>query len=123
VKTTDTNILKVIVIKLQKRVEEKESTLLIKVTTHHGCPLNEEVDIRTEMGRIPLGKRNKKRPGVSQPTEPSTSDPRPLRLRTGHSPPNNQCGLKQSATGFDRKQVKSKSIDHTKMERKNGSGI
>jgi hypothetical protein len=59
---------------------------------------------------------------VSQPTEPSTSGPRPLRLRTGHSPPDNQSGLNQSATGYDRKQAKSKTIEHTKREWKNGAG-
>jgi hypothetical protein len=51
-KTADTDILKVIVIKLQKRVESKETTLLIKVKAHRGSPLNEETDIRSEMGRM-----------------------------------------------------------------------
>jgi hypothetical protein len=32
-------------------VQAKAATLLIKVKEHRGCPLNEEADIRTEMGR------------------------------------------------------------------------
>jgi ribonuclease HI len=44
-KETDTDILRVIVIKLQKRVQEKTATLLIKVKVHHGYPLTEETDI------------------------------------------------------------------------------
>jgi hypothetical protein len=48
VTTTDTNILRAIVIKLQQRVQVKVATLLIKVKVLCGCPLNEEVDIRTE---------------------------------------------------------------------------
>ena len=51
-KTADADILKAIVIKLQKRVQAKAGTLLLKVKTHRGCPLNEEADIRTEMGRM-----------------------------------------------------------------------
>jgi ribonuclease HI len=49
-KTTDVDILRTIIVKLQQRV--KVSTLLIKVKAHRGCPLNKEVDIRAEMGRI-----------------------------------------------------------------------
>ena len=51
-KTADADILKAIVIKLQKRVQAKAGTLLIKVKAHRGCPLNEEADIRAEMGRM-----------------------------------------------------------------------
>ncbi len=50
-KTADEDILRVIVIKLQKRVKAKAATLLIKVKAHRGCRLNEEPDIRAEMGR------------------------------------------------------------------------
>jgi hypothetical protein len=50
-KTADTDILRSIVIKLQQRVQAKSATLLIKVKAPRGCPLNEETDIRTEMGR------------------------------------------------------------------------
>ncbi len=32
-------------------MQAKAATLLIKVKTHRDCPLNEEVDIRSEMGR------------------------------------------------------------------------
>jgi hypothetical protein len=35
-KTVDTDILRVIIVKLQQRVKTKTSTLLIKVKTHHG---------------------------------------------------------------------------------------
>ncbi len=51
-KTSDTDILGVIIVKLQRRVKAKTATLLIKVKAHHGCPLNEEADIRAEMGRM-----------------------------------------------------------------------
>ncbi len=51
-KTADADILRVIVIKLQKRVKAKAATLLIKVKAHRECPLNEEADIRSEMGRM-----------------------------------------------------------------------
>jgi ribonuclease HI len=52
VKTVDADILRVIIVKLQQRVKAKATTLLIKVKAHHGCPLNEEADIRAEMGRM-----------------------------------------------------------------------
>jgi ribonuclease HI len=52
VKTADTDILRTIIVKLQQRVKAKTTTLLIKVKTHRGYPLNEEADIRTEMGRM-----------------------------------------------------------------------
>ena len=51
-KTADADILRVIIVKLQQRVKAKSATLLIKVKAHHGCPLNEETDIRAEMGRM-----------------------------------------------------------------------
>ena len=41
-----------IIIKLQKRVKTDTATLLIKVKAHRGDPLNEEADIRAEMGRL-----------------------------------------------------------------------
>ena len=51
-KSPDTDVLKDIVLKLQKRVEEETVTLLIKGKTHRGDPLNEEPDIRSELGRL-----------------------------------------------------------------------
>ncbi len=51
-KTTDADVLKAIIVKLQQRVKAKAETLLIKVKAHRGCPLNEEEDIRAEMGRM-----------------------------------------------------------------------
>jgi ribonuclease HI len=50
-KSPDTDILKAIILKLQKRVEAGAATLLIKVKAHRGDPLNEEADIRAELGR------------------------------------------------------------------------
>jgi ribonuclease HI len=50
-KSQDADILKDIILKLQKRVEAGAETLLIKVKTHRGDPLNEEADIRVELGR------------------------------------------------------------------------
>ena len=51
-KSADADVLKVIVLKLQKRVEAGAATLLIKVRSHRGDPMNEETDIRTELGRL-----------------------------------------------------------------------
>jgi ribonuclease HI len=50
-KSPDVDILKTIILKLQKRVEAGTATLLIKVKVHRGDPLNEETDIRSELGR------------------------------------------------------------------------
>ncbi len=50
-KSPDADILKAIILKLQKRVEAGSATLLIKVKVDRGDPLNEEADIRTELGR------------------------------------------------------------------------
>jgi hypothetical protein len=66
-------------------------------------------------------KLSKNRLGACQPTELSTSGGRSLGLRPGHSLPNNQRGLMQSETGCDRKQVKSRLIEHLRRERKNGA--
>ena len=49
-KSTDVDVLKRIIIKLQKRVQAGAVTLLVKVKDHRGDPLNEEAGIRTEMG-------------------------------------------------------------------------
>ena len=51
-KSSDADVLKVIVLKIQKRVEAGATTLLIKVKVHRGDPLNEEADIRAELGRL-----------------------------------------------------------------------
>ena len=50
-KSPDADILKAIIVKLQKRVDAGAATLLIKVKAHRGDPLNEEADIRAELGR------------------------------------------------------------------------
>jgi hypothetical protein len=51
-KSPDVDVLKAIILKLQKRVEVGTTTVLIKVKTHRGDPLNEEADIRTEVDRL-----------------------------------------------------------------------
>ena len=51
-KTADADVLRAIIVKLQQRVKAKAATLLIKVKAHRGCPLHEETDIRSEMGRM-----------------------------------------------------------------------
>ena len=51
-KSPDVDVLKEIVIMLKKRVQTGAATLLVKVKTHRGDPLNKETDIRTEMGRL-----------------------------------------------------------------------
>ncbi len=51
-KSTDADVLKDIVLKLQRRVEAGAMTLMIKVKTHRGDPLNEEADIRAELDRL-----------------------------------------------------------------------
>ena len=49
---TGWHVLKSIIIKLQKRVKAGAATLLIKVKTHRGDPINEEADIRAEIDRL-----------------------------------------------------------------------
>ena len=51
-KSLEADVLKAITLKLQKRVEAGTATLLIKVKDHRGDPLNEEADIRAELGRL-----------------------------------------------------------------------
>ncbi len=63
-KSPDADVLKKIVIKLQKRVLTGAETLLIKVKAHRGDPLNEEADIRTEM-ELP---KEQKEVGWNNPT-------------------------------------------------------
>ena len=46
------DVLKAIILKLQRRVEMGATTLLIKVKDHRGDPLNEEADIRAELDRL-----------------------------------------------------------------------
>jgi hypothetical protein len=92
VKTVDADILRVIVIKLQQRVKAKAATLLIKVKTHRGCPLNEEADIRPEMGRM---KQQQEKTWI-------------------FVPPNKQRGPRRSETEYVRKQGRSKLTAHTR---------
>jgi hypothetical protein len=55
---------KKIIIKLQKKFQAGTTTLLIKVKDHRGDPLNEEADIRTEMGHH----KEEKEVGWNNPT-------------------------------------------------------
>ncbi len=50
--SSDEDVLKVIELKLQRRVEAGTTTLLIKVKVHRGDPLNEEGDMRAELNRL-----------------------------------------------------------------------
>ena len=50
--SSDADVLKVITLKLQRRVETGATTLVIKVKDHRGDPLNEEADIRAELDRL-----------------------------------------------------------------------
>jgi hypothetical protein len=51
-RSSDADVLKDIILKLQKSVEAGATTLVIKVKEpHRGDPLNEEADIRAELGR------------------------------------------------------------------------
>ena len=51
-RSPDVDVLKSIMIKLQRRVKAGAATLLITVKDHSGDPLNEVTDIRDEMGRL-----------------------------------------------------------------------
>jgi len=92
-KTADADMLKVIIIKLQKRVQAKTGTLLLKVKAHRGCPLNEEADIREEMGRM---KPEEEKTWNESTKGTSTSGRRPLRLRMEHLPDVRQSAWTQT---------------------------
>ena len=51
-RSPDADVLETIILKLQKRVEAGATTLLIKVKTYRGDPLNEETDIRAKHGGV-----------------------------------------------------------------------
>ena len=51
-RSPDVDVLKTIILKLQKRVEAGATTLLIKVKVHRGDPLNEDTDIRADLDRL-----------------------------------------------------------------------
>jgi hypothetical protein len=63
-RSPDVDVLKKIMIKLQKRVQPGVETLLVKVKDHRGDPLNEEADIRTEVGH----RKEQKEVGWNNPT-------------------------------------------------------
>ena len=70
-KSTDVDVLKKIIIKLQKRVQAGAVTLLVKVKDHRGDPLNETSGIRAEIGHP---KEQKERsPGTTLLIEPHTN--------------------------------------------------
>ena len=64
-KPLDTDVLKKIVIKLRKWVLVGAATLLINVKAHRGDPLDEEADIRAELGRL----------NIKDPDETTWNDP------------------------------------------------
>ncbi len=64
-KSPDVDVLKRIIIKIQKRVLVGVETLLVKVKTHRGDPLNEVSDIRKEMGH----RKEQKEVGWNDPTD------------------------------------------------------
>ena len=51
-KSPDADVLKEIILMLQKSFESGAATLLLKIKAHRGDPRNEEADIRVEMGRL-----------------------------------------------------------------------
>ena len=73
-RSPDADVLKAIILKLQKRVEAGATTLLIKVKDHRGDPLNEEADMRAEMG---VSKNTRKRFGTTRLTELYMNDQSP----------------------------------------------
>ncbi len=129
-KTTDTDILRSIVIKLQKRVKVKAETLLIKVKSHHGCPINEETDIsvriravtRVEMGRMKVEQEKT----WSEPSNRTIYQWYETSKTKNGTPTTKQSAWTQAVSNrmrpSDRKQSKSKVTEHMKRERKNGAG-
>jgi ribonuclease HI len=97
-RTTDADVLQGIVLKLHKRVTAGAATLQVKVKFHRGDPLNEEADIRAEMGRF------------KDPGEITWDAPTPrtvykwtekcISLETC-TPLKHRCGPKRFATGSD----------------------
>jgi hypothetical protein len=60
--SSDSDVLKKIILKLQKRVQAGATTLLVKVKTHRGDPLNEEVDIRAGKQEWDTTKNKRRQP-------------------------------------------------------------
>ena len=81
-RTSDADVLKAIIIKLQRRVKAGAATLLIKVKANRGDPLNEEADFRAEMGRL---KEDTEKPVTwSTPTNRTTTNGRRLQDQGGY---------------------------------------
>jgi ribonuclease HI len=98
------DVLKRGIVKLQKRVLAGVATLLVKVKGHRGDPLNEEVDIRTEMG---LRKEHKEVGWNTQPIGQSTDG----RWDNTHDQPH---GPTPSEIDFVKRWEKSKNFDNRK---------
>ena len=101
-KSPDADVLKKIIIKLQKRVLAGAATLLVKVKDHRGDPLNEETDIRVEMGR----RKEQKEVGWNNPTNRTV-----YQWTVGQ---HTRSTTRPTQSGIDsaKKREKSKSFDH-----------
>jgi hypothetical protein len=73
----DADVLKKTIIKLQKRVLTGAATLLVKIKDHRGDPLNEEADIRAEMGH-----RKEQKPPGGRMEQPNRQNNLPMEGRT-----------------------------------------
>ncbi len=104
-KSSDADVLKVIILKLLDRVEAGATTLLIKVKVHRGDPLNEEAGIRTEQ----VASRNtRKRYGMTRPKELCINDPTPPQNTGGQQFLRLRYGLILCAIILDRNREKSR---------------
>jgi ribonuclease HI len=117
-KTADADILRAIIVKLQQRVKAKAATLLIKVKAHRGCPLNEEADIRAEMGRMKQ-EQEKTWNTLTNRTIYQWSEASKTK-RDVSTTKQTAYGPRRSATECDRKQGRSKLTVHTRRERRSG---
>ena len=115
-KTTDADVLKTIIVKLQQRVKAKVATLLIKVKAHRGFPLNEETDIRAEMGR----RKPDKEKTWDTPTNRTIYQWVETSKNKDGVETTKQTAWRRSATECDRKQGRSKPTGPTRQERKSG---
>jgi hypothetical protein len=115
-KTADADVLKAIIVKLQQRVKAKSATLLVKVKAHRGCPLNEETDIRAEMGR----RKPDKEKTWSTPTNRTIYQWAEASKNKDGVETTKQTEPRRSATECDRKRGRSKPTGPTRQERKSG---
>ena len=117
-RSPDGDVLKVSIIKLQKRVKVGAATLLIKVKAHRGDPRNEEVDIRAEMGRLKEDNEKTWTTQTDRTIYKWSNHPKP---RKGLLLPKRQCGPMRFGIECDRKQGKYKRSEPSKGEWRNGA--